>query len=130
MISYWYYYLHENGDIIGKSPIVVEGDGDYFTSPFVKKVWKVNLDERTDAWVLVIEALAMGARETRVKELATRWELNYQDSLMFIRRLKAPTEAQKKGFKIFVEKILKRDHEKYWENIKKLAENEKKEKPS
>ena len=119
MASFWYYYLHENGDIIGKNPIVVESDGDYFRSPFVKSVWRVDLDERNNAWILVIEALAMGAREERIRELATKWGLDFQDSLIMIRKLKAPTELQIKGFKIFVEKILGRAHEKDWENIKR-----------
>ena len=51
----WYYYLHTNGDVIGKNPFVVEADSQYFNSPFVVKFWFVNsretlIDMLKDLW--------------------------------------------------------------------------------
>lgn len=40
----WYYYLHVNGQLIGKNPIVVESDPEYFNSKFVRKHWKIDMD--------------------------------------------------------------------------------------
>ena len=41
----WYFYLHSNGSVIGKNPVVVDSDKEYFNSDFVKKTWKVDLDD-------------------------------------------------------------------------------------
>ena len=37
-LKHWYFYLHTNGDVIGKNPACVESDPEYFNSPFVKAV--------------------------------------------------------------------------------------------
>lgn len=44
----WYYYLHKNGDIIGKNPVAVEYNGaaDYFDSPFVIDYWCIDTKNR------------------------------------------------------------------------------------
>ncbi len=41
----WYYYLHVNGQLIGKNPIVVESDPEYFNSKFVVKYWKIDMEK-------------------------------------------------------------------------------------
>jgi len=64
----WYYYLHTNGDIIGKNPVVVESDSEYFNSSFVRKVWLVQSLE--DVKAMLAEALELGARKDKIKELA------------------------------------------------------------
>ena len=53
----WYYYLHTNGDLIGKNPAVVDGDPEYFDSSFVRRVWCIDTESRLDAWRVLIEAL-------------------------------------------------------------------------
>lgn len=112
----WWYYLHTNGDLIGKHPVVVEADPEYFDSPFVKKTWHIILDDRGDAWRLVLEALVLGARIDRVKELADKWKLTKEDAMEMIFRLD-PDDDLKKGFSIFCEKILKIDEDKFWDEV-------------
>jgi len=95
---YWYYYLHTNGDIIGKSPYVVESDPDYFRSDFVRTYWKINLDDRSHAWTLCIEALDLGANEDRIKELIDKWGLTIDDSTEYLSRVKPSKEFNEKFF--------------------------------
>ena len=100
------YYLHVNGDIVSKNPEeAVEDDVKYFESSFVKKVWKVNLENREDAWVLIIEALALGAQVERVRELSKKWKLTSDDLLIFFSRHK-PSALQIEGVHLFIEQIL------------------------
>lgn len=107
----WYYYLHTNGDFIGRNPIVVTDD--YFDSPFCKKFWKVDLQDRGQCWEMVLEALALGARPERMKELARKWRLDFKDSTEMLART-IPTDLQRKGLDIFIEKILEMDIDEYW----------------
>ena len=124
MSNEWYYYLHQNGSLIGKNPIVVDSDPSYFDSPFVEYVWKINTEDRLDGWKLLLEALALGARVDRIREIAAKWGADYKDSLEMLRRSK-PTDLMKKGMDIFIKEILKMDVEEYWKEIKHLAEKEK-----
>jgi len=116
MSNLWYYYLHQDGSLIGKNPEVVEHDDQYFNSPFVKKVWMIDLTKREDAWTLVLEALALGASLDRAKELAEKWKLTYEDSFEMLSRVK-PTGEMKEGMKIMIEKIFKVDIDQYWESV-------------
>jgi len=116
MSNLWYYYLHQDGSLIGKNPAVVEHDDQYFNSPFVKKVWMIDLTKREDAWTLVLEALALGASLDRAKELAEKWKLTYEDSFEMLSRVK-PTGEMKEGMKIMIEKIFKVDIDQYWESV-------------
>ncbi len=75
-LEHWY-YLHTNGDLIHKR---TEPEGD---SPFVKKVWKLDLEDRASAWMLCIEALALGAKRERIDELAAKWGITDEDALIF-----------------------------------------------
>ena len=115
----WAYYLHTNGDIIGKNPITyydIEGD-------FVVKKWLIDTTDRTDAWKLVSEALVLGASIDRVKELSTKWGLDYEDSLEFITRVE-PTEILKEGFDKFVRLILGFENYDAYEKVATAKENE------
>ena len=107
----WYYYLHTNGDLISKNPVVVESDPSYFDSPFVKNVWNINLHNRADAWKLCIESLALGAKVDRVKELTDKWELTKKDLPNYLERNPEPTSLQKKGLELFMTKILVANNE-------------------
>ena len=61
----WYFYLHTNGDVIGKNPIVV--DDEYFNSPFVRKVWAIR--NKDDFNNFILESRAMGANPEKLKKL-------------------------------------------------------------
>jgi hypothetical protein len=90
----WYYYLHsETKDLISKNPVVVDSDPDYFDSPFVQKVWLLDMENRADAWTFIIEASALGAKTARIKDLAARWGLTLQDLPEFLARAPKPTQS-------------------------------------
>lgn len=88
-----YYYLHVNGDLIFKRFDPGEDD-----SSFIKRVWKIKTTDRGTAWLLLVEALAMGANCDRIKELADRWGVNDEDAPNFI---KHATADGKETFKLF-----------------------------
>jgi len=117
----WYYYLHTNGDLISKNPIVLNTDPKYFESPFVKKVWKLNMNDRGSLWSFALEALANGAKAERVHQLAILWGLTIEDSLEMIRHVK-PNKEQTLGLNIFIEKIFCMELGDYWEMITIKAE--------
>jgi len=83
-----YYYLHTNGSLIHKNAMVVESSPGYFDSPFVRKVWRIDTTNRMDAWILVIEAGALGANKKRIEELAKLWSLTDKDAHEFAKRAK------------------------------------------
>jgi hypothetical protein len=116
----WYYYLHTNGDIIGKNPIVVDSDPLYFDSDFVKYVWLIDSENRDDAWDLVVTALAKGAQVGRVRELVSQWGLTKDDLgnyIFFVTSTGTPTNEQRYGVDLFIEKILNMDPDKYYEEL-------------
>jgi len=82
-----YYYLHTNGELIYKPAIVVESDTEYFESDCVRKFWPVDLDQRESAYVMLIEAAALGARMSRVLELAAKWGMDGDDGIVFLARM-------------------------------------------
>ena len=106
----WYYYLHTNGDLISKNPLVVVHDKHYFDSTFVSKVWLLDLTNRANAWKLVIEALALGANVGRVRELAIKWALTADDMRIYLttpeHKASEPLLAYKKGLEIFKREVL------------------------
>ena len=80
-----HYYLHsETGDLIFKR----EGFPPDPSSPFVKKIWPVDPSDRGNAWVIAIEALALGANKERVRELAEKWGLTDADAEIFAEKAK------------------------------------------
>ena len=119
----WYYYLHTNGDLIGKNPYVVDSDVGYFDSDFVKKVWKIDTEDRSTCWTFIFEALALGARIERVKELTEKWKMDKADSIEMLKQAK-PNDLMRKGMTIFIKEILGMDAGKYWKEIGALGDNE------
>jgi len=117
----WIYYLHQNGDLIGKNPIAVANAASYFDSPFVKKVWWIETNERKTLWTMVLEALALGARIDRVKECAEKNKCDKADSIEMLVRIK-PNDLLRKGITIFIKEILNEDVEKYWEECRALGD--------
>lgn len=114
----WYYYLHTNGDLIGKNPVVVDSDPRYFDSPFVKEFWHINLSDRESMWRMILEALAKGAQVGRVKELAVKWKMDFADSMEFLARFK-PQMFHREGMEIFIVTILGMKADEYWEKVLK-----------
>ena len=73
-----FYYLHkETKDLIHKR---VRPESD---SPFVERVWELDPTDRFFAWQIAVEALALGAREDRVRELQAKWGLTDEDAQKF-----------------------------------------------
>lgn len=120
----WYYYLHTNGDLIGKNPVVVDSDASYFDSQFVKKVWKIDTENRDTLWTLMLEALALGARINRIKEIAEKQGCDKADSIEMLKRMK-PDGLMREGMTKFIKEILGLDVEKYWEECRALGDKEK-----
>ena len=120
----WYYYLHTNGDLIGKNPVVVDSDASYFDSDFVKRTWKIDTEDRESCWTLLLEALALGARIGRIKELAEKWNCDKADSIEMLKKTK-PNDLMRKGMTIFVQEILDEDIGEYWKEIGTLGDKEK-----
>src|SRR5512146_3245055 len=77
----WFYYLHTNGDLIAKK-FRPEDDSD-----FVRKVWVMRPDERESGYVILVEAACLGAKMSRVLELAKQWGMDGDDGLMFCERM-------------------------------------------
>lgn len=122
----WIYYLHQNGDLIGKNPAVVAGDASYFDSPFVKKVWWIETDERYTLWTMMLEALAMGARVARIKEIAEKNKCDKADSIEMLKQMK-PNDLMRTGMTIFIKEILGMDVKEYWKEVGALGDKEKNE---
>lgn len=78
-----WYYLHENGDVIYKRFEPEEEAGG-----FVKKVWRVDLTNRSNAWTIVLEALGLGCNVERAKALCAKWSLTQEDFVQFAARNK------------------------------------------
>jgi len=75
-----YFYLHANGDLIWKrfrpEP-----------SPFVRRIWAVSSgDPRTNAWLIAVEALALGAPKERIFELKEKWGLSDDEAQEFAKK--------------------------------------------
>ena len=111
----WYYYLHENGDLIGKNPVAYN-ESDFAGNDFVTKHWYIETEDRGDAWTLVIEAFALGARIDKIKDLAVKWSLTKEDLKKFIIRNLKPTNLQKDGMDKFIQLILCIKPNEFWDN--------------
>lgn len=82
-MKFWYYYLHSNGDIIGKNPVVVDSDPSYFDSDFVEKVWRIDTEFRGDSWNMILDCVECGANKSRISELMKKWGINEDDAKAF-----------------------------------------------
>lgn len=79
-INGWY-YLHQNGDLIYKpSPDAIV---DIRDSDFAVCSWPVDVSSRKLAWEMLVEAVALGAHESRISELAKKWNCDDEDADMF-----------------------------------------------
>lgn len=79
-INGWY-YLHQNGDLIYKpSPDSIV---DIRESDFAVCSWPVDVSSRKNAWEILVESLALGAKKESVNELAEKWGCDDTDADMF-----------------------------------------------
>jgi len=117
----WYYYLHEDGNLISTNPLVLDAEPKYFESIFAKKVWKLNMNDRGSLWSFVLEALANGAKIESVQQLAILWRLTIEDSLEMIRHVE-PNKEQTLGLNILIVKIFHMELAEYWDMIAIKAE--------
>jgi hypothetical protein len=77
-----YYYLHINGSLIYKRDL----DGtvaDLRESDFVRSLWPFDGQDREYAWTILVEALSIGAKPERIKELANKWDCNDVDAFVY-----------------------------------------------
>jgi len=95
-----YYYLHTNGDLIYK-----RFDPGEDVSDLVRRVWPVDIRDRATAWRIVLEGLALGARVSRVRELATKWGCTAADFLEYLCRNPTPGADEKAGADPFLREI-------------------------
>lgn len=112
----WYYYLHANGDVIGKNPELTH-DSDLIGSDFVKRWWLIDLEERADLWRVLLEALAGGARLDRIKELAEKWKATKIDAFEMMVHMN-PSEAQRRGLLLFIDKVLGMEADAFFDEFK------------
>jgi hypothetical protein len=99
------YYLHENGQLIHK-PITAIIEGDLVRDWFWGPRWTINTENRGACWLLCIEAAALGANIDRIKDLADKWGLTFEDSINFLAWMGKPEDWQKKGLELFVTEVL------------------------
>ena len=119
--STWYYYLYDNGNLISKSPASADKFGTHTVDPKIKKVWRLDLNDRATLWRCALEAAALGTKIKRIYQLAILWGLTIEDSLEMIRHVQ-PNLEQTAGLNIFITDIFKMDLKDYWEMVAIKAE--------
>ncbi|MHA1303738.1 MAG: hypothetical protein ACTSPI_08555, partial [Candidatus Heimdallarchaeaceae archaeon] len=90
---------------------------EYFDSDFVKKYWCIDLNDRLDAWNMLLEALCLGARIKRVKDLSKQWGMTFEDSMEYLKRNTQPNNYQKEGMEIFITEVLDMEIDEYWGKV-------------
>lgn len=79
MIEGWY-YLHENGELIyKKDPDAIE---DIRDSDLCIAAWAWD-GQRSTAWSVLVEALALDANKQKVEELAIKWKCDNEDAVNY-----------------------------------------------
>lgn len=115
-MSKWYYYLHTNGDVIGKNPVAVEGDVQYFDSPFVVDYWLIDTEDRESLVGMLIELKRFQEKGDdqigrltlkRIKEIEEASNITEKDYECF-RRIKAGEDRKKVIDEIFSDKHQRR----------------------
>lgn len=114
-----YYYLHTNGDLIYKPS---RYDCTDFDSDFVVKWWPFDSNDRMDAWKIILEAIDLRGVTPRVKELASRWNMDFEDSRQMLARATTPPESWRRGLEAFITGVLGMSSNDYWEKIRGSGE--------
>lgn len=86
MVEGWY-YLHINGELIYKRNIDNGILADMQESDFVRAIWSVDSTDRENAWNILVEALSLGAKQEKVRELALKWNCNNTDADVYAERI-------------------------------------------
>jgi hypothetical protein len=81
-----WYYLHENGELIYKLELGGTA-ADIRDSDLARCMWPMDKADRMGAWNILVEGLALGARKSRVDELAEKWGCNDTDADNYASRL-------------------------------------------
>lgn len=84
-----YYYLHQNGSLIFKRETDGAQVADFRESDLVRHFWRFDSDDREGAWRIVVEAMALGADEARVRTLAGLWRCTDSDAAVYASRVGA-----------------------------------------
>ena len=77
-----WYCLHKNGTLLFRKGRKGK-DSDTRGRNFVIGLWSFNSDDRAQAWNILVEALAGGAKKGRIGELATLWNCDDTDALLY-----------------------------------------------
>ncbi len=91
-----WYYLHTNGDLIYKRE-TGETAADIRESDFARARWPCDPSDRELAWTTLVEALALGASLSRVKELAAKWGCTDDDAEEYASRVGAGVDLTLDG---------------------------------
>ncbi len=81
-----WYYLHTNGSLIYKRDLD-DTAADIRESPFAVGLWRLDSSNRESAWTILVEALAAGANEARIQELAQKWQCTDDDAQIFAKHI-------------------------------------------
>ncbi|MBS0056913.1 MULTISPECIES: hypothetical protein [Yersinia] len=76
-----WYYLHVNGELIYKPD--PDAIADIRDSDLALCAWAIDPHNRKSAWELLVEAMALGANQSRIDELADKWKCNDTDADKF-----------------------------------------------
>jgi len=81
-----WYYLHINGDLIFKREV---GDtvAELREDPFTVMLWPVKPGDREAAWSILIEALSLGAKESRIQGLVILWKCTDENAYEYANRI-------------------------------------------
>lgn len=80
-----WYYLHTNGDLIYKPGS--DAVADIRESDFARSMWPCIPTDRESCWTILVEALSLGARKSRIEELAAKWYCDDTDAEHYADRL-------------------------------------------
>lgn len=78
-----FYYLHTNGELIYEPDHDGTGIAGAVKYPFCIAVWPVFQTNRSNAWDILVEALAAGADKAQIDELAEKWGCNDEDAMVY-----------------------------------------------
>lgn len=81
-----WYYLHSGGDIIWKGAAYVNA-ADLRGADFVVAFWPFREGDQEAGWTMLVEALAAGANDRRVAELAAAWGMDDASGAEYARRI-------------------------------------------
>jgi hypothetical protein len=77
-----WYYLHENGDLIYKRELGSTA-ADIRDSSFARGLWPIDTQNRENAWRILVEARAAGAKLERILQLASHWHCDDEDATFY-----------------------------------------------